>query len=78
MGQWVLLPVTLVAWMVGFCSLVLLALGLFRLPHAGWKEMPTVTQAASILPGSAPGGLAVQRAPVPRGERVRLGCSPAG
>lgn len=55
MGQRVLLPVTLVALMVGFGSLVLPALGLFPLHDAGWREMPTVTQEAGILPSSAAG-----------------------
>lgn len=59
MGQWVLLPVTLVALMVGFGLLVLPALGSFPLRDAGWK-MLTVTQEAGILPSSAAGRLAVQ------------------
>ena len=45
--------------LVGFCSLALPALGLFPLPRAGWKEMPTAAREASMRRGSAPGALSL-------------------
>ena len=52
-GRWVFVA------LVGFCSLALPALGLFPLPRAGWKEMPTAAREASMRHGSAPGALSL-------------------
>nr|XP_009911671.1 PREDICTED: LOW QUALITY PROTEIN: G-protein-signaling modulator 1-like [Haliaeetus albicilla] len=59
-------PVPALEERICFGSLVLPALGFFLLRDTGWKEMPTVTQEAGILPSSAAGGLAVHRREDPR------------